>query len=100
MTSWGTDPYTSGAYTHIPPEASPADADLLGEPVGGRLLFAGEHTQSARLAYADGAMTSGIREAKRLLGQSAVHLGPAGSARHGFRARRGFCGGPGRGVPG
>jgi monoamine oxidase len=75
VTSWGTDPYTGGAYTHIPPEASPADADLLGEPVGGRLLFAGEHTQSARLAYADGAMTSGIREAKRLLGQSAVHLG-------------------------
>jgi polyamine oxidase len=76
VTSWGTDPYTSGAYSHIPPEASPADADLLGEPVGGRLLFAGEHTQSARLAYADGALTSGIREAKRLLGQPAVHLGP------------------------
>jgi polyamine oxidase len=82
VTSWGTDPYTSGAYTHIPPEACPADADLLGEPVGGRLLFAGEHTQSARLAYADGAMTSGIREAKRLLGQPAVHLGPAGSLEH------------------
>jgi polyamine oxidase len=77
VTSWGTDPYTGGSYTHIPPGASPGDADLLGEPVGGRLLFAGEHTQSARLAYADGALTSGIREAKRLLGQSAVHLGPA-----------------------
>ena len=78
VTSWGTDPYAGGAYTHIPPGASPADADLLGEPVGGRLLFAGEHTQSARLAYADGALTSGIREAKRLLGQPSVHLGPAG----------------------
>jgi polyamine oxidase len=76
VTSWGTDPYTSGAYTHITPQARPADADLLGEPVGGRLLFAGEHTQSARLAYADGAMTSGIREAKRLLCQPAVDLGP------------------------
>jgi polyamine oxidase len=59
-----------------PPGASPADADLLGEPVGGRLLFAGEHTQSARMAYADGAMTSGIREAKRLLGLPSVRLGP------------------------
>jgi len=49
-------------------------ADLLGEPVGGRLLFAGEHTQSARLAYADGALTSGIREAKRLLGTPAVRI--------------------------
>ncbi len=77
VTSWATDPHAGGAYTHIPPGGSPADADLLGEPVGGRLLFAGEHTQSARLAYADGAMTSGIREAKRLLSQSSVHFGPA-----------------------
>jgi monoamine oxidase len=76
VTSWASDPYTGGAYTHIPPGASPADADLLGEPVGGRLLFAGEHTQSARMAYADGAMTSGIREAKRLLGLPSVRLGP------------------------
>ena len=37
-----------------------------------RLTLAGEHTQSARLAYADGALTSGIREAKRLLGTPAV----------------------------
>jgi polyamine oxidase len=76
VTSWTNDPYSSGAYTHIPPGANPADADLLGEPIAGRLLFAGEHTQSTRLAYADGAMTSGIREAKRLLGRSSVHLDP------------------------
>jgi monoamine oxidase len=74
VTSWAADPWTSGSYTHIPPGASPADADLLGEPVGGRLLFAGEHTQSARLGYADGALTSGIREAKRLLGTPSVRL--------------------------
>jgi len=48
---------------------------MLGEPIGGRLLFAGEHTQSARLAYADGAMTSRVREAKPLLGQPSVRLG-------------------------
>jgi monoamine oxidase len=76
VTSWANDRYSSGAYTHIPPGANPADADVLGEPIGGRLLFAGEHTQSTRLAYADGAMTSGIREAKRLLGQPSVRLGP------------------------
>jgi polyamine oxidase len=63
VTSWANDRYSGGAYTHIPPGADPADADVLGEPIGGRLLFAGEHTQSTRLAYADGAMTSGIREA-------------------------------------
>jgi len=74
VTSWASDPWTRGAYTHIPPGASPADADLLGEPIGGRLLFAGERAQSARLAYADGTLTSGIREAKRLLGTPAVRI--------------------------
>ena len=74
VTSWAADPWTAGGYTHIPPGAGPADLDLLGEPVDGRLLFAGEHTQSARLAYADGALTSGIREAKRLLGTPAVRI--------------------------
>ena len=75
VTGWGEHPYTRGAYTHVPPDSSNADVDLLGTPVGGRLLFAGEHTQSARLGYADGAMTSGIREAKRLLRTPSVELG-------------------------
>ena len=74
VTSWATDPYSLGAYTHIPPGAAPADADLLGEPLHGRLLFAGEHTQSARLVYTDGAMASGIRETKRLLQRTHVGL--------------------------
>jgi monoamine oxidase len=74
VTAWADDPYTQGAYTHLPPGATPADADLLGQPVGGRLLFAGEHTQHARLAFADGALTSGIREAKRLLATPTVRL--------------------------
>jgi polyamine oxidase len=80
VTAWAAYRFSGGAYTHIPPGAEPADADLLGEPVGGRLLFAGEHTQSARLAYADGAMASGLREARRLLGWAAVPLGPIPAA--------------------
>ena len=75
VTGWADDPYAGGSYTHVPPGASNADVDLLGTPVAGRLLFAGEHTQSLRLGYADGAMTSGIREAKRLLGTPTVTLG-------------------------
>ncbi len=75
MTGWADDPYAAGAYTHVPPGSSNADLDVLGTPVAGRLLFAGEHTQSRRLGYADGAMTSGIREAKRLLGTAEVTLG-------------------------
>ena len=40
--------------------------DLLGEPVHGRLVFAGEHTHSARTGYADGAYATGLRAAERL----------------------------------
>ena len=76
VTSWASDPFTGGSYTHCPPGSTPADADLLGRPVAGRLLFAGEHTQSARLGYADGAFSSGRREAERLLAGS-----DAGTAR-------------------
>jgi polyamine oxidase len=83
VSGWGRDNYSLGSYSHIPPGAAPSDADLLGEPVGGRLLFAGEHTQSSRLVYADGAMDSGIREAKRLLNQPHVRLGLTG-----WQARR------------
>jgi polyamine oxidase len=75
VTDWAHDPYAAGAYTHVTPGSANADLDLLGTPVGGRILFAGEHTQSARVGYADGAMTSGIREAKRLLRTPAVTLG-------------------------
>ena len=74
VTGWADDPYAAGAYTHVPPGSTNADLDALGTPISGRLLFAGEHTQSARLGYADGAMTSGIREAKRLLDTSTVAL--------------------------
>jgi monoamine oxidase len=78
VTGWADDPYAAGAYTHVPPGSSNADLDLLGTPVAGRLLFAGEQTHSRRVGYADGAMTSGIREAKRLLGRPTVALGRIG----------------------
>jgi polyamine oxidase len=76
VTDWSRDPDTRGGYSHVPPGAVAADLDLLGEPIGGRLLFAGEHTQSARVGYADGAMTSGIREAQRLTRRPWVQLIP------------------------
>ena len=73
-TRWGNDPLTRGAYTYIALGASPADFDTLAAPVGGRLLFAGEHTTPTRYGYADGALDTGVREAKRLLGVASVAL--------------------------
>ena len=66
VTLWATDPFTRGAYSHFPPGADPSMFDLLGEPMHGRLMLAGEHTQSARYGYADGAYVSGLRAADRL----------------------------------
>lgn len=73
-TQWALEPYTRGAYSYIAVGATSADVEALATPVHGRLLFAGEATSVTRLAGADGAFTSGIREAKRLLCQSAVAL--------------------------
>ena len=74
VSAWGNDPWSAGAYSHIRPGGSAAEADILGMPVAGRLCFAGEHTQSVRLVYADGAFCSGIREANRLLRSPSVQL--------------------------
>lgn len=74
-TSWAVDPWSLGAYSYLTPGATVEDHAALGAPVGGRLLFAGEATSTTRAGYVDGAMTSGIREAKRLLGSETVALG-------------------------
>ena len=74
--AWANDPYARGSYTHYLRGSSPADVEQLAQPLFGRLLSAGEATSVTRIGYADGAMQTGIREAKRLLGQPAVLLAP------------------------
>lgn len=77
VTRWGRDPFANGSYSYLAVGASPRDQLELRRPVGGRLLFAGEATSTTRWGYADGALTSGIREAKRLLRQHTVVLRPS-----------------------
>jgi monoamine oxidase len=72
-TDWLHDEYAHGAYAHIRPGEHASDFAALGEPID-RLCFAGEHTTLERAGYADGAMTSGLREAKRLLRRTSVDL--------------------------
>lgn len=74
VTDWQGSPFTQGGYTATALGASPEDFDTLAAPVDGRLLFCGEHTHRDRYAHADGALSSGIREAKRLLQSTAVTL--------------------------
>lgn len=68
VTRWGTDPYSLGSYSFIAVGSSPDDMRVLGEPVGERLLFAGEATNPEFFGTVHGAYLSGIREAKRILG--------------------------------
>ena len=74
MTDWLGDPFTRGGYASMVLGSGPTDLDVLATPVGGRLLFAGESTHSTRYAHSDGAMSSGVREAKRLLRRPSVGL--------------------------
>lgn len=74
LTRWRRDAFTRGAYTSVPVGQTLAACDVLAEPVGGRVLFAGEATSRARIGYADGALSTGVREAKRLLHAPAVRL--------------------------
>lgn len=78
-TRWYTDPFARGSYSYVPVGASLADVDQLAQPVGERLLFAGEATVREYYGTVAAAMISGLREAKRLLGRGQIDLitGPA-----------------------
>ncbi len=65
-TRWRADGYAQGSYSFVAVGSSPADMDTLAEPVEGRLLFAGEATTSDWYATVDGALLSGLREARRI----------------------------------
>ena len=66
VTHWTTDPFSRGSYSYIPVGATDASFAALAEPVGSRLLFAGEATSFSYYQTAHGALLTGLREAKRL----------------------------------
>lgn len=71
-TAWASDPRARGAYSHCVPGRYGARA-VLTRPVGGRIVFAGEHTEQTAYGTLHGAYLSGVRaaaEAVRLLGRS------------------------------
>ena len=64
-TAWAADPYARGAISYCVPGRSGARA-LLAQPVGGRLVFAGEHTSQRWQGYMNGAVESGLRAVEEL----------------------------------
>jgi monoamine oxidase len=66
VTRWGSDPFALGAYSYIPHGEKSESLDILGEPVGDRLFFAGEATSSKDYATVHAAYLSGVRAAKQI----------------------------------
>lgn len=68
ISRWQRDPFSRGAYSHVPVGATPGDYDRMATPAGSKLFFAGEATARAYPATVHGAYVSGVREARRILG--------------------------------
>ncbi len=67
VTRWAADPWSQGAYSILPPGATPADRVALGRPIGNRIFMAGEATSTAFPAQVHGALLSGRRAAAQVL---------------------------------
>ena len=65
-TRWKSDPFAYGAYSFIPVGAFASDREILAEPIGDRVFFAGEATNRRYPATVHGAYLSGVREADRI----------------------------------
>lgn len=71
VTRWRSDPFSMGSYSYLAVGSSPDDMDTLAEPLGA-LRFAGEATIPDYHQTVHGAMMSGLREARRIAGDSAT----------------------------
>ena len=72
VTHWDSDPFARGSYSYIALGSTPDDIDALAAPVGKSLLFAGEATVRTHWACLHSAYVSGLREAARLTGDTAI----------------------------
>ncbi|TXH97176.1 MAG: FAD-dependent oxidoreductase [Pseudorhodobacter sp.] len=69
ISRWSVDPFAQGAYSFLPPGTSPKTRRALaGADWDGRLHFAGEATEADYPSTAHGAVLSGRRAAKALIG--------------------------------
>ena len=65
-TRWNSDPWTKGSYSYVPGGVSFDNYRKMARPVGERLFFAGEATQSQYPSTVQGAMLSGQRAAVQI----------------------------------
>ena len=70
FSSWGSDPYTFGAYSSVGTGGSTADREQFRHPVNNAVFFAGEHTSLCYPSTVHGAYLSGVNAANVLMGKS------------------------------
>ncbi|WP_063320090.1 FAD-dependent oxidoreductase [Pseudovibrio sp. Ad13] len=63
-TRWSQDPYTKGSFSYAKVGSDPYDFNILSEPIGHCLTFAGEHTDFKYHGTVHGAYLSGKKAAK------------------------------------
>ncbi len=66
ITRWRSDPWAQGSYSYVAAGSSYQRYAALGEPIGGKLFFAGEATHVEFPSTVHGAFLSGIRAARQL----------------------------------
>lgn len=67
LTHWMDDPFARGGFSFTAVGSGDGDRTILGDPVGDRVFFAGEATETEHTATVHGALLSGRREAERIL---------------------------------
>ena len=65
---WPSDPWVKGSYSFPAPGEVTTLGPQLQQPLAGRVFLAGEHTSYAFVGYMEGALQSGARAAKRIMG--------------------------------
>ncbi len=69
ITRWRKDRFARGSYSFLAIDAKPEDREVIAQPTGGRLFFAGEATHSDFPATVHGALLSGQRAAAEIIAQ-------------------------------
>ncbi len=76
MVDWSRQPFIRTGYSSPRVGQVFTIGKELNEPFGGRLFFAGEHTQLDHFGYMEGAIRSGERAARQVLDQACRSLEP------------------------
>jgi len=70
LSRWKHNPFTRGSHSYLTVDSDGRECTALEEPIAnGRILFAGEATNSSNPGSLLGALSSGVRAAHRVLGK-------------------------------